>query len=102
MTCGYKHTGVRRGYADSCPNSEDGLKKDEIVENLHEYLQHNATRLSHNASLEGYYGSGVGRRTPFKTRGDEAISSDEPEVTEVKSVVRGRGRRATKIKQEPT
>lgn len=82
-------------------NSEDGLKKDEIVENLHDFLQHNATRLAHNASLEGYYGTAVGRRTPFKAR-DEAISSDEPEVTETKSVVRGRGRRATKIKQEPT
>lgn len=77
------------------------MKKDEIVENLHDFLQQNASSLAHNASLEGYYGSAVGRRTPFKTRDDAITSSDEPEVTETRSVVRGRGRRATKIKQEP-
>lgn len=81
--------------------SEDGLKKDEIVERLQDYLQQNATRLIDNAALESYYATGpaVSRRTPFKARGTAAASSAEPEV--VKSVVRGGGRRATRVKQEP-
>lgn len=72
-----------------------------MVENLHDFLQNNATRLANNASLGGYYGTSTNRRTPYKAREEVLVSSDEPEVTEVKSVVRGRGRRATKIKQEP-
>lgn len=78
-------------------NSENGLKKDDIVENLHDFLQRNATRLANNASLEGYWSTGVARRTPFKTR----VSSDEPEVVSTRSVGRGRGKRATKVKEEP-
>lgn len=101
MYCVYSYLGHSWKHADSC-QSEDGLKKDEIVENLNDYLQLNATRLSNNTSLGGYYGGAVGRRTPFKARDEVATYSDEPEVTEVKSVVRGRGRRTTKVKQEPT
>ncbi|KAK5175145.1 uncharacterized protein LTR77_000282 [Saxophila tyrrhenica] len=85
--------------ADAGLKHDDGLLKDEIVERLDNYLQRNATRLSRNATFEPYYSSM--RRTPFKPRS----SSSAPGVTsgddgEVKSVVKARGRRTTKVKDE--
>jgi hypothetical protein len=80
------------------------LLKDEIVENLDEFLQTNATRLSKNATFEGYYGSGR-RSTPFKVRDTSAAPNaavtSGGEEDGVKSVVKARGRKATKVKQEP-
>lgn len=74
------------------------MKKDDIVDALDAYLQRNQTRLARNATFEPYYGA---RRTPYKTAGrpsgGSGVTSDEGEM---KSVVRGRGRRATKVKQE--
>lgn len=88
--------------ADSCFNRRDSaLLKDEIVESLDEFLQTNATRLSKNATFEGYYGTGR-RSTPFKIRDSSAApNATSGEEEGVKSVVKARGRRATKIKQEP-
>lgn len=72
------------------------MRKDLLVENLDNYLKQNATRLSSNTSFEPYYGT---RRTPFKARSSSAmgVTSDDGEV---KSVVKARGRRTTKVKQE--
>lgn len=77
----------------------DDLRKDEIVERLEGYLQQNATRLSRNLTFEPYYGSGS-RRTPFKARSSSATGLTSGEDAEVKSVVKARGRRTTKVKQE--
>jgi hypothetical protein len=76
---------------------DTALLKDEIVESLDEFLQTNATRLSKMANFEGYYGSGR-RSTPFKIRDNSAAPGNEEDV---KSVVKARGRKATKVKQEP-
>ncbi|EME85954.1 uncharacterized protein MYCFIDRAFT_40008 [Pseudocercospora fijiensis CIRAD86] len=67
----------------------EDLRKDEIVETLDEYLPNNKTRLQSNSAFDGYW---VTRRgtTPFKTR----------ESTAAFSVVKGRPRRATRVKQE--
>ena len=66
------------------------------MENLDAHLQKNATKLSGKSAFEPYYGT---RRTPFKARGSSApgATSDDGEV---KSVVKARGRRTTKVKQE--
>lgn len=66
------------------------------MENLESHLQANATRLSRNSTFDGYFGT---RRTPFKPRSSSAagVTSDDGEV---KSVVKGRGRRQTKVKSE--
>lgn len=77
---------------------DDDLRKDEIVENLENHLQANATRLSRNSTFEGYYGSS--RRTPFKARGSSVGGGATGDDGEVKSVVKGRGRRVTKVKSE--
>ncbi|KAK3638768.1 hypothetical protein LTR56_012875 [Elasticomyces elasticus] len=70
------------------------LRKDEIVEALENHLRTHATRLSRNPSFQPYYGT-----TPYKTRSSMGgVASDDGEV---KSVVRGRGRRSTAVKQEP-
>jgi hypothetical protein len=63
------------------------------VDALDDYLQANKTRLSRNEAFEPFYQP---RRTPHKVR-------DNSDDGEVKSVVRGRGRRATasKVKSEP-
>ncbi|KAK5734160.1 hypothetical protein LTR17_009143 [Elasticomyces elasticus] len=72
----------------------DELRKDEIVEALENHLRSHATRLSRNPSFQPYYGT-----TPYKTRSSmSGVASDDGEV---KSVVRGRGRRSTAVKQEP-
>lgn len=69
---------------------------------LDDYLQKNATRLSgSNSSFDGYYGTKRG--TPFKPR--ESTSAFVPQavedaVSEVKSAVKARGRKATKVKEE--
>ncbi|KAK4892140.1 hypothetical protein LTR27_009324 [Elasticomyces elasticus] len=69
------------------------LRKDEIVEALENHLRTHATRLSRNPSFQPYYGT-----TPYKTRSSiGGVASDDGEV---KSVVRGRGRRSTAVKQE--
>ena len=75
---------------------DEDARKDELVETLDTYLRQNATRLSHNPSFGHYYGV---RRTPFKARSSSAtaLMSDDGEV---KSVVKARGRRTTKVKQE--
>lgn len=75
------------------------MRKDEIVEALDGHLQQNATSLHRNGTFEPYYG--MRQQTPGRpSRKSMAagLDSDEPEV---KSVVRGRGRRATQIKSEP-
>ena len=77
-------------------NREDDVRKDDIVDNLDKYLQQNATRLSRNAAFEPYFGT---RRTPFKARGSSAAGATTDDG-EVKSVVKARGRRTTKVKQE--
>ncbi|KAF7190083.1 hypothetical protein HII31_08414 [Pseudocercospora fuligena] len=80
----------------------DDLRKDEIVETLDEYLQNNRTRLQSNSAFDGYWVTKRGT-TPFKPRESTAAfvpEAVEDAVNEVKSVVKGRGRRATKVKQE--
>jgi hypothetical protein len=66
------------------------------VENLDAHLQKNATKLSGKSAFEPYYGT---RRTPFKARGSSAAGATSDDG-EVKSVVKARGRRTTKVKQE--
>ncbi|RMY67394.1 hypothetical protein D0862_15092 [Hortaea werneckii] len=86
-------------------SSEAGLdqpedaRKDSIVSALDTFLQANASRLSQNAAFEPYFGPRS--RTPFKARSSSAAgnaTSDDGDG--VKSVVRGRGRRATRVKEE--
>ena len=74
----------------------EDLRKDELITNLDAHLSQNATRLSKVESFDQYYGT---RRTPFKARSSSApgVTSDDGEV---KSVVKARGRRTTKVKQE--
>ncbi|KAK5713752.1 hypothetical protein LTR17_017519 [Elasticomyces elasticus] len=74
----------------------DELRKDEIVEALENHLRTNATRLSRNPNFQPYYGT-----TPYKTRSSSTIGGVASDDGEVKSVVRGRGRRSTAVKQEP-
>ncbi|RMY54742.1 hypothetical protein D0864_13900 [Hortaea werneckii] len=77
----------------------DDARKDSIVSALDTFLQANASRLSQNAAFEPYFGPRS--RTPFKVRSSSAAgnaTSDDGEG--VKSVVRGRGRRATRVKEE--
>lgn len=73
--------------------------KDDVVEQLDDYLQKNATRLSRNSSFEQYFAT---RRTPFKARssssGAAAQTSDDGGA--VKSVVKAGGRRKTAVKSE--
>lgn len=72
--------------------SNEDLNKPDIVEALDEHLQNNQTRLQNEDAFEAYYGAT--RRTPYKVR-------DTSDGGDVKSIVRGRGRRATKVKSEP-
>lgn len=76
---------------------DEESRRDEILDALDTYLQQNATRLSRNSTFEPYYGV---RRTPFKARSSSTVPGVTSDDGEVKSVVRGRGRRATKVKQE--
>ncbi|EMC96714.1 hypothetical protein BAUCODRAFT_34099 [Baudoinia panamericana UAMH 10762] len=77
---------------------QDGNQlKEDIVDSLDAYLRQNATQLAHNSAFEQYYGS---RRTPYKARSSSATVDMTADDAEVKSVVKGRGRRATKVKQE--
>ena len=78
-------------------HEEDSLK-DEIVEALDEHLQRHATRLSRNAVFEPYYGARS--RTPHKTRSSSGAMAATSDDGDVRTIVRGRGRRATKVKQE--
>ncbi|KAM0712174.1 hypothetical protein Q7P37_011268 [Cladosporium fusiforme] len=70
---------------------DDGLNKPEVVDALDDFLQTNSSRLQNDPTFEPFF---VTRRTPHKAR-------DNSDEAEVKSVVRGRGRRATKVKSEP-
>ncbi|TKA70863.1 hypothetical protein B0A55_04976 [Friedmanniomyces simplex] len=76
---------------------DEDARKDEIVEALEKHLQQNATRLSRNPTFEPYYGT---RRTPYKPRSSSTMVGVTSEDGEVKSVVKGRGRRSTAVKQE--
>lgn len=73
--------------------SDESWLKPDIVEALDAHLQMNETRLSRQSVFEPFFQA---RRTPHKVR-------DNSDDSEVKSVVRGRGRRATtsKVKSEP-
>ena len=77
---------------------DNDTRKDDLVDNLDTYLQANATRLASNRSFAPYFDT---RRTPFKARSSSAgaggVTSDDGEV---KSVVKARGRRTTKVKPE--
>ncbi|KAK5700486.1 hypothetical protein LTR97_005003 [Elasticomyces elasticus] len=76
----------------------DELRKDEIVEALESHLRTHATRLSRNPSFQPYYGT-----SPYKTtRSSSTMGGLASDDGEVKSVVRGRGRRSTAVKQEPS
>lgn len=74
-------------------SSDDDLNKPDIIDALDGFLQTNSSRLQHDPTFEPFF---LTRRTPHKARDNS--NSDEGEV---KSVVRGRGRRATKVKSEP-
>ena len=50
---------------------EEDTRKDEIIENLDDHLQKNATRLSRNPAFETYFGT---RRTPAKARSSSAAA----------------------------
>ena len=76
---------------------DEDARKDELVETLDTYLQQNATRLSRNSTFEPYYGT---RRTPFKARSSSAAGLTSGDDNEVKSGVKARGRRTTKVKHE--
>ncbi|KAK5138488.1 hypothetical protein LTR08_000074 [Meristemomyces frigidus] len=77
--------------------ADQDWRKDEIVDALDAYLQRNATRLSRLSAFDPYYNV---RRTPFKTRASSAMGPVGSDDGEVKSVVRGRGRQATKVKDD--
>lgn len=80
----------------TCVCSDEDLRKDEIIDQLDDYLQKNASRLSNKLAFEPYY---VTRRTPFKGRPSSAggVTSGDDEV---KSVIKAKGRRLTKVKSE--
>lgn len=67
------------------------------MENLDAHLQKNATKLSSKAAFEPYFGT---RRTPFKARSSSAAGVTSGDDGEVKSVLKARGRRTTKVKSE--
>lgn len=80
-------------------DSDGDMRKDELIDALDEHLQKNSTGLTGLTAFEPYYGT---RRTPGRPResgGTGGVTSDEG--GEVKSVVRGRGKRPTKVKSEP-
>ena len=76
------------------------------MENLSEYLQSNSTRLSREPAFSGYYGTAAQTRARTPGRPPRASTADyipdsvTEAVEEVKSVVKSRGRRPTKVKQE--
>ncbi|PPJ56986.1 hypothetical protein CBER1_00521 [Cercospora berteroae] len=79
---------------------DEDTRKDDIVESLNEYLQTHSTRLSREPAFSGYFGT---RATPGRPRASasEFLPESVGEVVEeVKSVVKSRGRRPTKVKQE--
>ena len=86
--------------ANSLAHRDEDTRKDDIVEKLHEHLQANATRLSRIPAFESYYG--MRRSTPSKARESNAVAiagatSDDPEV---KSVMKARGKKPAKVKEE--
>ena len=78
-------------------NREGDARKDDLVENLDKHLQANATRLARNSSFQPYFDT---RRTPFKPRASSAGGGITSGDDEVKSVVKARGRRTTKVKPD--
>ncbi|OQO06939.1 hypothetical protein B0A48_07505 [Cryoendolithus antarcticus] len=75
---------------------DDGMRRDEMVEQLDKHLQTNSTRLGGNQTFDSYYGM---RRTPFKPRG-ESIAPVTSDDAGARSVVRARGMRASQVKSE--
>lgn len=77
---------------------EENARKEEIVKSLDTHLLQNATRFANNPAFEGYYGT---RRTPGRPRQSSAAGGvTSGEEGDVKSVVRGGGRRPTTVKHE--
>lgn len=85
--------------------AEDDTRKDDLIEALEQQLQQNEASLSRNPVFENYYGT---RRTPFpaRTSAGNGVSSgaaattaggSASEGTDVKSVVKARGRRVTQV-----
>ncbi|KAK5109611.1 hypothetical protein LTR62_006848 [Meristemomyces frigidus] len=74
--------------------------KDDMVSILDTFLQQNATRLHNHPTFERYYG--VQRRTPYGQRSSSTVPAIplNDDDFEVKSVVKGRGRRTTRVKEE--
>lgn len=81
----------------------DELRKDEIIDALDAHLRKNATSLSGVSAFEDYYGKrrATPGRPPRESTAAFAPSGGEDTSTEVKSVVKARGRRPTKVKSEP-
>jgi hypothetical protein len=81
------------------------LLKDEVIESLDNYLHANATRLRDEPAFEGYFGK---TRTPARPQRESTAAfipfipppGAGEEESEVKSVVKSRARRATRVKQE--
>lgn len=72
------------------------------MENLNEYLQSNSTRLSRDPAFSGYFGTAAKTpgRAPRVSTVNYVPDIVADAVEEVKSVVKSRGRRPTKVKQE--
>nr|POE61055.1 hypothetical protein CFP56_64764 [Quercus suber] len=85
------------------PRRDDDLRKDEILEALEQHLDANARVLSRDSRFEGFYRTA---RSPVKSsaRSNATAAAAAPapadDSGEVRSVVRGRGRRATQVKEE--
>jgi hypothetical protein len=74
-------------------SGSDPLNKNQIVAALEDHLHANAMQFRNEAVFRDFYLTT--RRSPFKAARDTGTDS------EVKSVVRERGRRLTKVKPEP-
>lgn len=78
---------------------EEESRKEHLVDTLDTYLKQNSTRLSRNPTFEPYYGALTRSRTPGPKR-DSSVGHALSSENDVTSVVRGRGRRSTKVKEE--
>ncbi|USW50320.1 Putative glutathione transferase 3 [Septoria linicola] len=79
----------------------EDTRKDDIVENLNDYLQTNSTRLAREPAFSGYFGTRSTPGRPSRASASDLLpDSVDDVVEEVKSVVKSRGRRATQVKQE--
>lgn len=77
------------------------MLKDEIVQQLETHLTQNASKYSRVPAFEEFYGKRPARTPgrPPKERESAYVPSGEDEI-DVKSAVKPRGRRPTKVKQE--